>query len=89
MKKSLHDESTPKFAQVKGNFINSNDRFKLEKSFLSSHLNYHVCCHKLLILKHHRLFIVYGTLLTAAVLRHISTIQKKKEWIPLKLRTIN
>ena len=51
IKKALHNEVTPKFAQVKGNFININDRFKSEKSILLSHLNNHVHSHKLLILK--------------------------------------
>ena len=34
IKKALHSEVTSKFAQVKGNFININDRFKSEKSIL-------------------------------------------------------
>ena len=37
IKKALHNEVTPKFAEVKDNFINTNDRFKLEKIFF-----YHV-----------------------------------------------
>ena len=51
IKKALHNEVTPKFAQVKGNFININDRFKSEKSILLSHLNDHVRSYKLLISK--------------------------------------
>ena len=52
----LHqNEVTPKFAQVKGNFININDRFKSEKSILLSHLNDHVRSYKLLISKYLRI----------------------------------
>ena len=39
IKKALHHEVTPKFAQVKGNFINVNDRYKSEKRILLSHLD--------------------------------------------------
>ena len=31
IKQALHNEVTPKFAEVKGNFININDRFKSER----------------------------------------------------------
>ena len=82
IKKALHHEVTPTFAQVKGNFININDRFKSEKSILLSHLNDYVCSYKPLISKHHYLLIKLkdecGTLLIAAVLRPISTIQQKE-----------
>ena len=57
IKKALYNEVTPKFAQVKGNFININDRFKLEKSILLSHLNEHVRSNKLLVSKHQFLLI--------------------------------
>ena len=93
IKQALHNEVTPKFAQVKGNFININDRFKSEKSILLSHLNDHVCSYKLLISKHHYTMIALkdkcGTLLISAVLRHISTIQQKERMVSFKLRTIN
>ena len=82
IKNALHNEVTPKFARVKGNFININDRFKSEKSILLSHLNNHVRSYKLLILKHYYLLIKLkdecGTLLIAAVLRHISNTTKRK-----------
>ena len=39
IKKALHHEVTPKFTQVKGNFINVNDRYKSEKCILLSHLD--------------------------------------------------
>ena len=72
IKKALHNKVTPKFTQVKGNFINISDRFKPEKSIILSHLNEHVRSHKLLILKHNDLLIKLkdecGTLLIAAVL---------------------
>ena len=38
IKKALHNEVTPKFAPVKGNVININDRFKPEKSFFFYHI---------------------------------------------------
>ena len=38
IKKALHNEVTPKFAQVKGNFINVNDRFKSEKRVFFNHI---------------------------------------------------
>ena len=41
-----------KFAQVKINFINVNDRYKLKKYIFLSHLNDHVRSYKLLIKKH-------------------------------------
>ena len=53
IKKKIHHEVTPKFAHVKGNFININDRYKSKKCILLSHLNNHVHSHKLLIKKHH------------------------------------
>ena len=31
-KKALFNEITPKFAQVRGNFINKNDKYKSERS---------------------------------------------------------
>ena len=36
IKKALHYEFTPKFAQVKGNFMNVNGRYKSENSFIAS-----------------------------------------------------
>ena len=90
IKKALHNEVTPKFAQVKGNFININDRFKSEKRILLSHLNDHVRSYKLLISKHHYIMIKLkdkcGTLLTSAVLRHISTIQQKERMVSCKTK---
>ena len=53
IKKAIHHEATAKFAQVKGNFINVNDRYKSEKCILLSHLNDHVLSNKLLIKKHY------------------------------------
>ena len=82
IKKALHNKVTPKFAQVKGNFININNRFKSEKSILLSHSNDHVRSYKLLISEHHyilqKLKDECETLLIAPVLRHISTIQQKE-----------
>ena len=52
IKKALHHGVTRKFAQVKRNFVNVNDRYKSEKGFLLSHLNDHVRCNNLLIKKH-------------------------------------
>ena len=49
IKKAFHNEVKPKFAQVKGNFININDRFKSEKSILLSHFNDHLRSYKLYI----------------------------------------
>ena len=90
IKKALHNEVTPKFAQVKGKFININDRFKSEKSIFLSHLNNHVRSHKLLILKHHYFLIKLkdecGTVKIAAVLRHISTIQQKERMDSFKTK---
>ena len=37
IKKALHNKVTPKFPEVKDDFINTNDRFKSEKIFF-----YHV-----------------------------------------------
>ena len=90
IKKPLHNEVTPKFAQVKGNFININDRFKSEKSILLSHLNEHVRSNKLLVSKHQLLLIklkdACGTLLIAAALGHISIIQQKERMDSFKTR---
>ena len=33
IKKALHNEATPKFAEVKDDSVNTNDRFKSEKIF--------------------------------------------------------
>ena len=75
IKKVLCHKVTPKFARVKGNFINVNDRYKLEKCVLLSHLNDHVCSNKLLIKKHHYLLNKVkqecGSLLITAVLQYI------------------
>ena len=90
IKQALHNEVTPKFAQVKGNFININDTFKSGKSILLSHLNDHVHSYKLLISKHHYIMIKLkdkcGTLLISAVLRHISTIQQKERMVSFKTK---
>ena len=90
IKLALHNEITPKFAQVKGNFININDRFKSEKSILLSHLNDHVRSYKLLTSKHYYIMIKLkdkcGTLLISAVLRHISTIQQKERMVSFKTK---
>ena len=92
-KKALHNEVTPKLSQVKGNFINFNDRYKLEMCILLLHLNDHVGSNKLLIKKHHysvnKLKQECGRLLITAILQHISTLQKKKEQIASKLKTMN
>ena len=37
IKKALHNEVTPKVAEIKDDFVNTNDRFKSEKIFF-----YHV-----------------------------------------------
>ena len=88
IKKALHHEVTPKFAQVKGNFINVNDIYKSEKCILLSHLRDRVRFNKLLIKKHHyllnKLKQEYGT-----VLQLFQHYNKKNEWIFLKLKTIN
>ena len=55
IKKALHHGATPKFAQVKGNFVNVNDRYKSEKCILLSQLNDRVHSNKLLIKKDHLL----------------------------------
>ena len=55
IKKALYNDITPKFAQVKGNFVNNNDRYKSERSVLLSHLNEHILSYKKLIDKHHSL----------------------------------
>ena len=92
IKKEIHHEVTLTFPQVKGNFINVNDRYKSEKCILLSHLNNHVRSNKLLIKKHHYLLNKLkqecGTLLTECydILQHYN---KKNEWIPSKLKTIN
>ena len=89
IKKALHNNGTPKHAQVKGNF-NINGKFKLGKSILLSYLNDHVFSYKLLISRHHYLLIKLkdgcGTLLIAAVLRHISTIQQKERMDSFKTK---
>ena len=49
IKKALFNEVTPKFAQVRGNFINKNDKYKPERIILLSHLNYNVIGLKALV----------------------------------------
>ena len=90
IKKALHHGVTPKFAQVKGNFVNVvNDRYKLEKYILLSHLNNHVHSNKLLIKKHYllnKLKQEYGTLLITAVLQYILTLQQKERMESFKTK---
>ena len=90
IKKALHNEVSPKFAQVKGNFLNINDRFKSEKSILLSHLNEHVRSYRLLISKHHYIMIklkdICGILLISVVLRHISITQQKERMVSFKTK---
>ena len=42
IKKALYHKITPKSAQVQGNFINKNNKYKAEKGILLSHLNDYV-----------------------------------------------
>ena len=85
-----HHEVTPKFAKVKGDFRNVNDRYNLEKHILLSHLNDHVRSNKLLIKKHHYLLNKLkqkcGTILITAVLLHISTQQQKERMDSFKTK---
>ena len=52
IKKAVHNEVTPKFATVKGQFLNTNDKWKCEKQILISHLQDHVITVKELVRKY-------------------------------------
>ena len=81
IKKALHYEFMPKFAQVKGNFMNVNDRYKSENCILLSHLHDNVRSNKLLIKKPYllnKLKQECGALSITAVLRYIWTLQQKQ-----------
>ena len=86
----LHHEVTPNIAQVKGNFVNVNYIYTLEKCILLLHLNNHVRFSKLLIKKHRYLFNKLKqecrALLITAVLRYISTLQQKERMDPFKTK---
>ena len=83
LKKALHHEVTAKFAQVKGNFINVNDRYKLEKCIPLSHLSDHVRSNRLLIKKYYYLLNTLkqerGTLLIKQFYNIFQHCNKKKE----------
>ena len=53
IKKALFNEVTPIFAQVRGNFIINNNKYKPERSILLSHLNDHIRLKTILITQLH------------------------------------
>ena len=83
LKKALHHEVTAKFAQVKGNFINVDDRYKSEKCIPLSHLSDHVRSNRLLIKKYYYLLNTLkqerGTLLIKQFYNIFQHCNKKKE----------
>ena len=83
IKKAFHNEVTPKFAEVKDNFINTNDRFKSKKISLLSRLNNHVRSHKLLILKNHYLLIklneMWNAINSCNITLYIDNTPKRKK----------
>ena len=42
IKKTLFHRVTPKFAEIKGQFINQKDRYEAERRLITSHLNKHI-----------------------------------------------
>ena len=81
IKKALQHEVATKSAQVKGNFINVNDRYKPKKCILLLHLNKNMCFNKLLTKNHHyllkKLKQEWGPLLITITL-YISTLKQKE-----------
>ena len=75
-------KKTPKFAQVQGNFINKNNKYKEEKRILLSHLNDHVCSLKSLCKRHYSLCTelkqLTGKFLYLVIINHINTLQFKE-----------
>ena len=49
IKKALFNDITPKFVEVRGNFINKNDKYKSERSILLLRVNHHVIGLKALV----------------------------------------
>ena len=82
-KESVTSEVTAKFSEVKGNFINVNDRYKSEKCIPLSHLNDNVRSNRLLIKKYHYLLNTLkqerGTLLIKQFYNIFQHCNKKKE----------
>ena len=90
IKKALYHEITPKFAQVQGNFINKNSKYKAEKSILLSHLNDHVRSLKSLCKKHYSLCTelkqLTGKFLYLVIINHINTLQYKERLASIKTK---
>ena len=55
IKKALHNNVTPKFAQIKEQFVNRHEYIQEERKLMLSHLNRHVCNLKIQIKTHYDL----------------------------------
>ena len=81
--KALFNEVTPKFAQVRGNFINKNDKQKSEWSIFLSDLNDHFIRLKTLVSTQHQLIDklkpLTGKFLYSLIVNHINTIQYNEQ----------
>ena len=90
IKKPLYHEIRPKFAQVQGNFINKNDKYKAQKSILLSHLNDHVCSLKILCKIHYCLCTelkqLTGKFLYLIITNHINILQYKEQLSSIKTK---
>ena len=53
--KALHNNVTPKFAQIKGQFVNRHKHIQAERKLVLSHLSKHVCNLKIEIKTHYDL----------------------------------
>ena len=76
-KKALFNKVTPKFAQVRGNFINENDKYKSERSILLSHLNIMLFDWTLISTQHQVIDKpkhLTGRFLYSLIVNHINTI---------------
>ena len=86
----MHHKITPKSAQLQGNFINKNNKYKAEKGTLLSHLNEHVWNFKSFCRKDYSLCTelkqLNVNLLFLVIINHINTLQYKERLASIKTK---
>ena len=93
IKKALYHKITPKSAQVQGNFINKNNKYKAEKGILLSHLNDYVWSFKSFCKKKYSLCTelkqLNGNFLYLVIINHINTLQYRERLASIKTKNKN